>query len=292
MFESKHKGPLCMLAASLCWSIGGLCIKNIPWGAMSIIGLRAALAAVVFALFRKGAKVKLTTGNALAAFCQAATTTLFVFANQLTTAAAAVLLQFSAPIFILLIQFTFYKKRPKPSEIIAVTVTILGMFLFFADQLDSGRMLGNLIAIISGLTMGCMFLFNKRPDASPEQSVMIGFFMSMATGLPFVFFDSSITAAFAPWAFIALMGVVQVGLAYVFFSVGIKNTSALPAILIVSVEPVLNPVWVALGTPERPGPFSIVGGAVIITTVVCYNVWIELQKKGESIKASNEVVNK
>ena len=262
-----------MVAASICWSFGGLCIKFIPWGAMSIIGLRAFLAAIVFAVYRKSVKVNFTKGNILSALCLSATTVLFVFANKLTSAASAIFLQFSAPVFIILIQLVFYKKKPKPSEIIAVSVTLAGMLLFFAGQMDSGSSLGNLLAIASGLSFAGVFVCNKRPDTSPEHSLLLGFIINAVIGMPFVFFEA--TADPVAWCAVIFLGVVQVGLAYVFFSLGIKKTSALLACLITALEPVLNPFWVALVTGEIPGAFAMIGGAVIVITVVIYNIWSE-----------------
>ena len=275
MIKADRKGPLCMVAASICWSFGGLFLKYVQhWDAMSVIGLRALFAAAVFAIYRKGVKVKLTKGNILAAISLASTTVLFVFANQLTTAAAAVLLQFTAPVFILLIDFVFYRTKPRFCETLAVLFTILGILLFFADQLEPGHMLGNILSILSGLTFSLVFVCNKRPDTEPEQSVMLGFLINSAVWTPFAFFDSNITADLTAWGFIVLMGTIQVGLAYVFFSVGIKHTPALFACLIVAIEPMLNPVWVALATGEMPGSFALAGGIVIILTIVSYNVWM------------------
>ncbi len=260
-----------MMAAALCWSFGGLLIKYIPWGAMSIIGLRALLAACVFALYRRSVRVSFTKGNILAALCLAGTTLLFVFANKLTTAAAAILLQFTAPIFIILIQVLFYKKKPRPAELAALAATVGGMLLFFVGRLEGGSLLGNLLAICSGLSFAGVFVCNRRPDTRPEQSLFLGFVLNAAVGLPFVF--SEVTADAAAWAAIVFLGVVQVGLAYVFFSIGIKHTQALPACLITALEPVLNPVWVALFVGETPGPLAIAGGIVIVLAVVAYNVW-------------------
>jgi drug/metabolite transporter (DMT)-like permease len=274
MFNNRNrKGPICMVAASICWSFGGICIKFIPWGAMSIIGLRALLAAVVFIIYRRSAKIEFTQGNILAALCLSATTILFVFANKLTSAAAAILLQFSAPVFIILIQLIFYKKKPKMGEVIAVSVTILGMLLFFADRLESGNMLGNILAITSGLSFAGVFVCNKREDTNSEQALLLGFLINSLIGVPFVFFEA--TADTVAWIAVLFLGIVQVGLAYIFFSVGIKNTPALLACLITAMEPVLNPIWVALATGEMPGPFAAAGGVVIILTVVAYNIWVE-----------------
>ena len=270
---NDRKGPLCMFAASVCWSFGGLCIKFIPWSAMSIIGLRALLAAIVFAIFRRSVRIKLTKGNVLAAVCLAFTTVLFVFANKLTTAAAAILLQFTAPVFIILIHLIFYGKKPKPSEAVAVFVTILGMLLFFAENLEPGGALGNLLAIASGLSFAGVFVCNKRSDVIPEQSLFLGFLINAVIGAPFIL--TGVTADALAWGSVVFLGVVQVGLAYIFFSIGIKKTTALLACLITAMEPVLNPVWVALATGEHPGSYAIAGGIVIVLTVVCYNIWAE-----------------
>jgi len=272
---ADRKGPLFMVAASLCWSLGGLCIHFIPWRAMSIIGLRSLLAALVFLVWRRSVKIKLTRGNLVAALCLSLTTILFVFANKLTSAAAAILLQFSAPIFIILIELVCYKKKPKWHETLAVGVTISGMLLFFADRLEPGNLLGNLLAILSGLTFAGVFVCNKREDTDSNQALLLGFLANAIIGLPFLFFDKDLTAEPVAWGFMLLLGLVQVGLAYVFFSKGIRRTSALLACLITAMEPVLNPVWVALATGLTPGPFAIAGGVVIVTTVVVYNIWLE-----------------
>jgi len=277
--ESKFKGPLYMFAASICWSLGGVCIYFMPWSAMSIIGLRALLAALFFAVYRKGFKINLTTGNIIAGVCLSGTTILYVFANQLTTAAAAILLQFTSPVFVLIIRFFAYKKRPTLPEIIAVLATLFGMTLFFADELSAGNTLGNILAIGSGLAFAGVIMGNKRKDSDPEQSVMLGFIINAIIWTPFVFIDQGISfdlstwADILPWILLFIMGVVQVGLAYVFFSIGIRRTSALLAILTTALEPILNPLWVAIATPQRPGQFALLGGIVIILSIVGYNIW-------------------
>ena len=262
-----------MIAASVCWSLGGLLIRFVPeaWGGMSIVGVRAFLAAIVFIIWRRDVKVKLTKGNILGAVCLSANTALFVFANLLTTAAAAILLQFSAPVFIILIHFVFYQIKPKLSEVLAAAITILGMLLFFVDRLETGGALGNVLAIIAGLAFAGVFVCNKRPDAQPEQSLLLSFYISSVIGLPFVFLH--VTADLVGWGSVVVLGIVQVGLAYVFFSQGIKKTSALLACLITALEPILNPLWVGLVTGEIPGRFSIAGGIIIVLTVVIYNIW-------------------
>jgi len=283
MLAKEHKdrsGPVFIALASVCWSFGGVFIKFIPWGAMSIVGLRAFLAAIVFIIYRRNFKIELTTGNILTAVCLSSTTVLYVFANKLTTAAAAILLQFTGPIFIILIYLIFYKRKPTVSAIIAVVLTLLGMFLFFADNLDAGGVLGNILALLSGLAMAGVYVCNKRPDTTPENALFLGFVINSCIGLPFTFFE--VTADISAWIAVILLGVVQVGFAYIFFSKGIKKTSALLACLTSTLEPILNPIWVFLAGMwgilhelEIPGRYAIIGGAVIILTVVGYNIWVE-----------------
>jgi len=275
-----RKGPLFIALASVCWSFGGLFIKFIPWGAMSIVGIRAVLAALVFVVYRRTFKIEFTLGNVMTAVCLSSTTVMYVFANKLTTAAAAILLQFTAPIFIILIYLIFYRKKPTVSAVVAVLLTIFGMMLFFAENLGTGAFWGNIMALISGLSMAGVYVCNKREDTTPENALFLGFLINSCIGLPFAF--AEVTADIGAWVAVVILGVVQVGFAYIFFSKGIKKTPALLACLISTIEPILNPIWVMLAgfaglLPELeiPGMFALIGGAVIVITVVGYNVWVE-----------------
>jgi drug/metabolite transporter (DMT)-like permease len=172
----------------------------------------------------------------------------------------------------------FYKKKPRTSEAAAVLITLSGMLLFFADRLDSGALLGNLLAIASGIAFAGVFVCNKREDTKPEEAVLLGFGINALIGLPFVF--SQVTAELSAWIAVLFLGIVQVGIAYVFFSKGIKHTPALLACLITALEPVLNPIWVALATREVPGIYAAAGGAIIVFTVIGYNIWLEKHPSG------------
>ena len=253
-------------------------IRFIPWSALSIVGMRALFSTLVFLAWRKSFKIDFTPGNIITAICVSGTTFLFVFANTLTTAAAAVLLQFTAPIFIIIMFFIFYGKKPRKGELLAVGITIIGMTMFFADELGATGLLGNILAVISGLSFAGVYVGNKRADTNPEHAIFLGFLINMAIGVPYAITD--ITAEIVPWVSIVFLGIVQVGLAYIFFAKGIKKTPALLACIISTIEPILNPIWVILAgvlsllpETEIPGTFALMGGAVIIITVVCYNIW-------------------
>jgi len=278
--QKDRSGPIFIALASLCWSFGGLFIKFIPWGAMSIVGIRACLAALVFIVYRRNFKIEFTLGNIMTAVCLSSTTIMYVFANKMTTAAAAILLQFTAPVFIILIYLIFYKKKPTISAVVAVLLTLAGMMLFFAENLEAGAFWGNIMALISGLSMAGVYVCNKRPDTNPENALFLGFLFNTCIGLPFAV--TEVTADFTAWVAVIFLGVVQVGCAYIFFSKGIKKSSALLACLTSTIEPILNPIWVMLAglwglLPELevPGLLALIGGIIIILTVVGYNIWVE-----------------
>lgn len=270
MKKIEHQGPLFIFAASICWSLGGVCISFIPWGAMSIIGIRAFLAALVFIIYQRGLKIEFSKGNIMAALCLSLTTILFVFANKLTSAAAAILLQFSAPIFIIIIEFLFYKKKPSLKATIAVTTTLLGMILFFFDKLEVGNSLGNILAILSGVSFAGVFICNTQKNTNSIQSSLLSFLINAIIGLPFAFFQ--VTPDLTAWIAISILGIVQVGISYLLFSAGIKKTTALLACLISALEPVLNPLWVTLALGIVPGIYTIIGGIIIVSTIIFYNL--------------------
>lgn len=281
--KSSTKGPLLIVCTAILWSFAGLLIKLIPWDAMTIIGLRAVFSAIVMAAYMRKPRITFSFPVIMGALALSGTTVLFVYANKLTTAANAIVLQYTAPIFVLIISIVFFKKRARAMDILAVIVVFIGMALFFFDQLRADAMLGNILACLSGITFAGVFLMNKAPGARPEESVLLGHIINAVIGLPFAI--SNVTFDPAAWGAIALLGIFQLGLAYVLFTIGIKLTQPISASLICTLEPLLNPVWVFLLQGEAPGLWALVGGVVVIATVVIYNVCDTKQTRRAQINA-------
>lgn len=272
--KAKNLGPVYVFLAAFLWSFAGVVTKYIPWNAMTIAAMRGAIAAVTIALVRRRWRVKLNFPTVASGICMAATTVLFMYANKMTTAANAIVLQYTAPIYIVLLSILLYRKKPKVLEIGTVLVTIGGIALFFFDSMSPGSLTGDLIALLAGLTFGGVFFFNGYPGAEPQDASFLGCILS-ALFLPAVFFDKGFTSGAggaAAWGLILFLGVVQLGLAYNFLGKGMKTTSAVTSSIICAVEPILNPIWVFLALGERPGALSIAGAAVVIVTIVVYNV--------------------
>ena len=145
-----------------------------------------------------------------------------------------------------------------------------GVLFFFVDSLEMGGGLGNFLALLSGVSYAGVFLMNDMPDSDALSSVFWGEVLSSVTGLPFLFQETQ----FPPTAILSLvvLGVFQVALAYILLAIGLKTTPPVMASLVSGIEPVLNPILVAVFYQEYMGPFALIGAAVVIVGVVGYNV--------------------
>ena len=286
--KKKNQGSLFILIAALLWSLGGVGTKFIPWQPLSIASIRGILAAIVLLCFRKGAKIHFTRSTICGALCVFTTTVLFMFANKLTTAANAIVLQYMAPVYVLIGVMLVQKKRPKWIDMITILLTFTGIILFFVDHLGSGKTLGDVLAILSGVSFAGVFFFNDLPDSYPQDANLIGCSLSMLL-LPFVFTDSAVVqGGSSPWIAAILLGIVQLGFAYYFFGKGISEVGPVSASIIAIVEPVLNPIWVFLLLQEKPGPLSIFGAAIVIFTILLYNIFPQLRETISRISRSKK----
>lgn len=270
--DQSRRGTLFVAAAAVLYSIGGLCIKVIPWNGMSINGGRTAIALLVIGGYMAASRhpLKFNRWVLLGALAVFATNSLFSVANKLTTAANAIVLQFTVPVFVMLFSALFFRRRPGKLDLAACAVIFGGILCFFLDSLSMGGGLGNLLALLSGVTYAGVFLMNEMPDSDAISSVFWGDVLSALAGLPFLLRETQFTAM-ALFSLVVL-GVFQVGAAYVCLCIGLKTTPPVTASLISGIEPVLNPILVALFYGEQVGGFAMVGAAVVIVGVVGYNV--------------------
>jgi len=269
--HSNAKGPLLIAATAVLWSFAGILIKLVPWDAMTIVGIRSLIAGIVMAVYMRRPRITFSPAVILGGLSLTATTILFVFANKLTTAANAIVLQYVAPIFVLILSAIFFKKRFRAFDFIAVVVVFLGIALFFFDKLQATAVLGNVLAVLAGVAFAGVFLINQMKGAKPEEALLLGHLINVVVAIPFI--ATHVTFEPLPWLYITLLGVFQLGLAYVLFSMGIKLMPPVAASLICTIEPLLNPVWVLLLTGEKPGMFALIGGAIVLGTVVAYSVY-------------------
>ncbi len=260
-----------LLLAALLWSTGGLFIKWVEWNGMAISGVRSLISALVIGVaFRKDLKITWSATQLLCAVTYALTVSLFVVANKLTTAANAILLQYTAPVHVALLSAWILKERITLRDWLTITAVLTGMVMFFFEQMSPGSLVGNLLALFTGFTFALFsVLLRKQKGASPAASVFLGNLLTALLGLPFMFDGAP---GLQGWLGMLYLGIFQLGLAYVLYTWALAHVTAMEAILITLIEPVLNPAWVFLLMGETPAFSSLVGGAIIIGAVTVHHL--------------------
>lgn len=269
----NNRPLLFVLAAALLWSSGGLFIKWTSLSGLELSCFRSFFALLTVATFTRHEGFGLNGVTAIGSVLYAVLIILFVSATKETTAANAIFLQYTAPVYLLILEPLVYKEKFRRRDLVTVLVCIGGMALFFVGQLRPQDVAGNLMALASGLCFALYFLSLRHPKAravNRASSVIYG--------------NLLVVLVAAPWAFSALrhvgthdlmsvvyLGVVQLGISYTLFTVGItRGVRSLDAGIICYIEPVLNPVWVFLVLGERPSRWAVLGGAIIITAVILH----------------------
>ncbi len=269
-----RKGLTAIIVAALLWSTGGIFIKLVTLNAYQLSAIRSFFAASVFLLlFRKDA-IKGGWFTILNAIFYSGILILFVVATKLTTAANAIFLQYTAPIYVLLLEPLLLKTKLERINVITIVLCFAGMSLFFVGKISAGHMTGNLIALLSGVSFAA-FLLGLRKNKPEYQfsSIFWGNVIIAVVCLPEVFNISEVLVS--DFLMTAFLGIFQIGIAYAFFSYGLKKVLAIEASLISMIEPVLNPVWVYLGYGEQPSLYAIAGGIIILLTIAGRTLYTE-----------------
>ncbi|MBX3161395.1 MAG: DMT family transporter [Deltaproteobacteria bacterium] len=276
MDDSQHRraGAL-LVACGVLWSTGGVLIKLISWHALGIWSARSLIAAAALYAIRRPSLRGLTRAEVEAAVALAATTGLFVLANKLTTAANAILIQYSAPVWVALLGQWFLGERASRLDWLTIALVLPGIGLFFFEQLTLDYALGNAVAFAAGIAFafGAMTMRRAATQVTrdgrpidPLRALLLGNILGAVIGLPFWFTGGPLPDA-QGWAALAALGLVQQALAYVCYAAAIRHATAIEVMLIPAIEPVLAPVWVAIAYGEVPGPWALAGGAIVVGAV-------------------------
>ena len=260
--SERRKAILYLALAAILWSTSGLFVKILDWQPVSILAGRSLFASIVFLIYLRRIPTRFSMWQLLAAGMFILTQFLFVTSTKMTTAANSIFLQYTAPIYIVLLAFWFLREKPSRTDWVSMLIIFIGLTLFFADKLSTDGFYGNLLAILSGVTSAVMMVsFRAQKNGNPAESNLIAFLFTATLGFPFVLKE---TWTITNWSILAFLGVFQIGLAFIFFTQGIKHIPALEANLIGTLEPVLNPIWVFLFYGESMGAFALIGGLVVL----------------------------
>jgi drug/metabolite transporter (DMT)-like permease len=259
-----NKHVLLLLAAAILWSLGGVLIKSIDWTPLAIAGSRSLIAIVVIGLVMPGVGRKISWRILPGALAYAGTVVLFVIATKLTSAANAIFLQYTAPIYIAIISPWVLHERTKPLDWLLILVALCGVALFFVDQLGFEGLSGVIAALASGVSFAWLTVFMRRHrNESPESILLLGNILTLLFASPWMFPFANLERN-GIW--ILLLGVLQLAIPYLLYSQAIKHIRALDAAIISIIEPILNPIWVILVRGEHASRWSIFGGAIVLTT--------------------------
>lgn len=275
----EKKGIFYVLTAAMLFSIGGLCVKAVPWSPLAINGARNLISVVIIGIYLKSIHHRIVWNPAVifGAVCMAGVTTFYCVANKLTTAANTIVLQFTAPVFVIFFMWICFKEKPKRVDIIASIAVFAGILCFFVDGLSSGNMLGNAVAILSGICYAGVFMMNSFQMSDSLSSIFLGQALAAVTGIWFVFGETDFGATAI--AGILALGIFQLAIAYIFMAKGLERVSAVTASLTTAIEPILNPLLVALFFHEAITPLSMLGAVIVVVSVVCYHLWKAKREK-------------
>ena len=272
--SSQASARLQVIAAALLFSIGGAGIKACALTSWQIAGFRSGVAALTIFILLPACRRGWTWRSVVVGTSYAATMVLFVLANKLTTSANTIFLQSSAPLYVLLLGPWLLGERNRASDLVVIVMVVGGLSLFFVGSEGPIRtapapFLGNLLAMASGGTwavtiMGMRWLGREeaagRGSAAP--AVVLGNLIALLISLPF-----ALPVAYARPLDIAIvvgLGTVQIGLAYLFLTQALRTVPAFEAMILLLLEPALNPIWAWLIHGERPGVWPLLGGALIL----------------------------
>lgn len=247
------------------WSSGGLFIKVVSWHPLAIAGVRSFFSAIVIGLIFGRRIINFSGAQLVGALGYAGMVTLLVVSTKLTTAANAIFLQYTAPVYVALLSYVLLKEKISRGDWWMMGLVFCGMTLFFLDDLSWGSLAGNLCGIGSGVSFAAFAMaLRMQKGAAPAGSVLLGNLITFVIGLPF--YEAPWPDA-TGWTALVLLGVFQLGISYFFYTEAVAYVTALEAVLIPVIEPVLNPIWVFLVLGERPGMMSMIGGAIVLAVI-------------------------
>lgn len=276
---AEHKkGIIAVILAAVLWSTGGVFIKLLPHDAYTIISYRSILCAAVFFAFFRRQVFQMNGWAWLNSLFYCLLVLCFVISTKLTTAANSILLQYTGTIYVLLAEPYIFKLKLERANVLTIILCIIGMVILVSGDLEAGGMMGNLIALLSGIFMAALFIGQRLngPERQPA-SIFWGNVMMGGLGLPWLFQSTAPTLAEA--GMLAWLGIIQLGFGYVFFTYGLKRVLAVEAAILAMLEPLLNPVWVLIFYGEKPSVAATVGGAIIIFALSARILWIEWNKR-------------
>lgn len=264
--REPDRGRLLILVAALLWSLAGVFIKLLDLHPWTIVFYRSLFASLVFVPFLKSAEFRFNAPIIVSVISYTAAITAFVSANKLTTAANAIVLQYTAPVLVYLFSRLVLGEKISTPNALALAVSMIGVGFISIDNAGEPEMSGVLLALLSGVLFAVYMLnLQRMKEFNAIYLTWLNNVVCAVLVLPFV--KGSLTLSTDQLLIVAIMGAVQLGLPYFLFSRGLQTIPLQEAALIALVEPVLNPLWVALIVGEIPSSATLAGGSMILAAL-------------------------
>lgn len=275
--DEIQRGRLLILAAATLWSLAGVFIKYLDLYPLTIVFYRSFFAALTFAPFVRRGQWHCSPAIVISVLTYTAAISAFVAANKLTTAANAIVLQYTAPLFVFLFSRLVMGERIAKLNGVALVVAMIGVAIISLDSAGQPEMAGVLLALLSGILFaGYMVNLQQAKEAHPVYLTWINNMVCALLLLGIV--QSRLALSLEQTLLLAVMGAVQLGLPYFLFSKGLQTVPIQEAALIALIEPVLNPLWVALAIGEIPSTATLAGGGMILLGLGARYLWPLLKK--------------
>ena len=252
-----------LITAALMWSLGGIFIKLVDLNPMGIAGIRSLGAAVVLLIYIKKPRLYWNRYFFAGVLAYTAMVVLYVLSIRLTTAANAIFLEFTAPIYVVAFSYFLLNEKIDRFDILTMVIIFLGMGLFFMDELTFYGFWGNIMALVAGVCLALVTVLIRKEKESAFEIVFFGNALTTIICLPFIIQGFSSTTQ-VDWFIIFGLGIFQLGIPYLLYTTALKYVSALDAILVGMLEPVFNPIWVYIFVGEAMGEWAFIGAALVI----------------------------
>ena len=272
---SPRSAALCMAMCGFLLSISGALVKYIDWDGTVINCLRSLIAGVSLCIYLRivGKKVVVNKNTLIAGCFVCVKYTCFILGNKFTSSATMIALQYTSPVFILIISFLFFGQKIKGKDMAVAVAAMIGVLLLTLDRTGPSSLTGNLMGLTVGVTTALMYLFTAKSESYAESLsiITIGHLYTAAVMMPFVI-GADISLTVKNVSGILVLGVIQQAMAYSLYSFAIRSATPLTCNLVGCIDPLFNPIWSAILIKEIPGPMTVAGFAVVLISVAAWSI--------------------
>ncbi|MCF0228149.1 MAG: EamA family transporter [Parasporobacterium sp.] len=281
--KDAAKGRIFIILTAVLWGMAGICVKSISWGTPGIVAARSLISLIMLFAVKRNFRLRFTKVNILAALAMSVTSILYILAIKRTNAGTAIVLQYVEPILVLLFAVIFQKRKVRKTEVLLILLVFAGCVLSFADSLDFSHILGNIMALASGFTFAAQIIIMNGSECDTQDCTIISNFICFAVCIPFVIFGKPLSFGASDIMWVLVLGIFQYGAANILFSKGVQLVDKVECSLLLTIEPIFNPIPVAIFCGEKMGGLAVIGSAAVIAGVALYALLPKLESRRDKL---------